>query len=246
MELDSKATIIYQDKRDNFWFASEEKGVYSYDEENLILFTSDDGLKIYRIISVQEDNVGNLYFDTPEGVYKYNGEKFSNLPVVDSKESQNEWKSEPEDLWFRIGWNRRGPYRFDGKNIYHLKFPKNKMEDAFYMKYPNSSVNPYSIYSVYKDRKGNVWFGTAYIGVYLFDGKEISWMYESQLTETPGGGDFGIRSMTEDKDGNYWVCNANYKYTLLPNDSKSGGLKFFSGYLTMRKVSIFNPLLLLY
>ena len=115
VELDSKATIIYQDKRDNFWFASEEKGVYSYDEENLILFTSDDGLKSYRIISVQEDNVGNIYFDTPEGVYKYNGEKFSNLPVLDSMESENEWKSEPEDLWFRIGWDRRGPYRFDGK-----------------------------------------------------------------------------------------------------------------------------------
>jgi ligand-binding sensor domain-containing protein len=224
-ELDSKATIIYQDKKGNFWFASEKKGVYRYDGENLILFTSNDGLKSYRIISVQEDKVGNLYFDTPEGVYKYNGEIFTTLSVVDSKKSENEWKSEPEDLWFRIGWDRKGPYRFDGKNLYHLKFPKNKMEDEFHKKYPNSSVNPYSIYSVYKDTKGYIWFGTAYLGIYLFDGKEVSWMYEKQLTETPGGGDFGIRSMIEDEDGNYWICNANYKYTLLPNDSVSDGLK---------------------
>jgi ligand-binding sensor domain-containing protein len=227
-KLDSNTTIIYQDKKDNFWFASEEKGVYKYNGENLILFNSNDGLESYRIISVQEDNVGNLYFDTPEGVYKYNGEKFTALSVVDSKEPENEWKSEPEDLWFRIGWDKRGPYRFDGQNLYHLKFPKNKMEDEFNKKYPNSSVNPYSIYSVYKDSKGNIWFGTAYLGVYLFDGKEISWMYESQLTETLGGGDFGVRSMIEDEDGNYWICNANYKYTLFPNDSVSDGLKLIN------------------
>jgi ligand-binding sensor domain-containing protein len=99
------------------------------------------------------------------------------------------------------------------------------MEDEFYSKYPNSSLNPYAIYSVYKDSKGNIWFGTAYLGIYLFDGKETSWMYENHLTETPGGGDFGIRSMIEDGDGNYWICNANYKYTLLPNDSVSDRLK---------------------
>lgn len=224
-ELDSKATIIYHDKNDNFWFVSEEKGVYSYDGENLILFTSSDGLDSYRIISVQEDNNGNLYFDTPEGVYKYSGEKFTTLSVADTKESENEWKSVPGDLWFRIGWDRKGPYRFDGENLYHLKFPKNKMEDEFNKKYPNSSVNPYSIYSVYKDSKGNIWFGTAYLGVYLFDGKEISWMYESQLTETPGGGDFGIRSISEGQGGNYWICNANYRYTLLPNETEGHGLK---------------------
>ena len=224
-ELDSKATIIYQDKKKHFWFASEEKGVYRYDRKSLVLFTSNDGLGSYRIISVQEDNFGNLYFDTPEGVFKYNGEKFAILSIVESKESGKEWKSEPGDLWFRIGWDKSGPYRFDGKNLYQLTFPKNKMEDEFHRKYPNPPFNPYGIYSMYKDSKSNIWFGTAYFGVYLFDGKEISWMYESQLTKTLGGGDFGIRSMIEDQNGNYWICNPNYKYSLLPNDSLSDGLK---------------------
>lgn len=224
-ELDSKAMVIYQDKKNNFWFASEEWGVYKYDREHLTLFTSNDGLGSYRIISVQEDDFGNLYFDTPEGVFKYNGEKFATLTIVESKDSENEWKSEPGDLWFRIGWDKSGPYRFDGKNLYQLKFPKNNMEDEFRRKYPNPPFNPYGIYSVYKDSKGNIWFGTAYFGIYLFDGKEISWMYESQLTKTLGGGDFGIRSMIEDQNGNYWICNPNYKYTLLPNDNVSDGLK---------------------
>lgn len=224
-ELDSKASVIYQDKKDNFWFASKEKGVYRYDGKNLVLFTSNDGLCSYRILSVQEDNFGNLYFDTPEGVCKYDGQKFATLPVVENKESENEWKSELGDLWFRMGWDKSGPYRFDGKKLYHLKLPKNKMEDEFYTKYPNASYNPYGIYSIYKDSKGNIWFGTSNLGIYLFDGKEISWMYENQLTETPEGGDFGIRSIAEDQDGNYWICNANYKYTLLPNNIEGSELK---------------------
>ena len=80
----------------------KEKGVYRYDGKNLTLFTSNDALGSYRIISVQEDNLGNLYFDTPEGVFKYDGEIFSTLPIVESKESEDEWKAEPGDLWFRI------------------------------------------------------------------------------------------------------------------------------------------------
>lgn len=224
-ELDSKASVIYRDKKNNLWFASAEKGVYQYDGENLVLFTANDGLVSNRIISVQEDDLGNLYFDTPEGVIKYDGEKFTTLSVVENNESENEWKSEPGDLWFRMGWDKSGPYRFDGENLYHLKFPKNAMEDKFYQKYPNASFNPYGIYSLFQDSKGNIWFGTSSLGIYLFDGKEISWMYESQLTGTPNGGDFGIRSMAEDSDGNYWFCNAYYKYILLPNDAEGKGLK---------------------
>ena len=224
-KLDSEAAVIYQDKKDNLWFVSKEKGVYRYDGENLTLFTSNDGLDSYIIISVQEDNLGNLYFDTPEGVFKYNGGQFTTLPIAESRESENEWKSEPGDLWFRIGWDQSGPYRFDGENLYQLKFPKNKMEDEFHKKYPNASFNPYAIYSIYKDSKGNVWFGTSNLGIYLFDGKEISWMYENHLIETPEGGNFGVRSIVEDQDGNYWICNANYRYSLFQNETEDDRLK---------------------
>ena len=92
-------------------------------------------------------------------------------------------------------------------------------------KYPNASYNPYGIYSIYKDRKGNIWLGTSNLGIYLFDGKKISWMYENQWTKTPEGGSFGIRSIVEDQDGNYWICNSKYKYTLLSNDIEGSGLK---------------------
>ena len=63
------------------------------------------------------------------------------------------------------------------------------------------------------------------MGIYIFDGQEISWMYEKHLSETPEGGNFGIRSIVQDKDGYYWICNTKYKYSLLPNNPDSKELK---------------------
>lgn len=224
-ELDGKAAVIYQDSKNHFWFGSREKGVYQHDGKTLVLFTKNDGLCSYTILSVQEDDSGNLYFDTPDGVCKYDGEKFITLPVVESGNSQNDWRSEAGDLWFRMGWSHNGPFKYDGKNLHSLAFPKNEMADEFYKNHPDAPYNPYGLYSLFKDSKGNIWFGTANLGIYRFDGKELSWMYENQLTETPGGGAFGIRSIAEDSEGNYWICNANYKYTLLPNDTGNSTLK---------------------
>ena len=128
-------------------------------------------------------------------------------------------------MWFRMGWNNSGPYRFDGEYLYHLEFPENEMESEFNSKYPNASFNPYGIYYIYKDTKGNIWFGTSSLGVYQYDGTDIRWMYEKHLTETPEGGSFGIRSIIEDKDGYIWICNPKYKYKILPNDVKTNKLK---------------------
>lgn len=225
IELAPEATVIYRDKKGNLWLASRAHGVYQYNGTTLALFTAKEGLGSYRITSVQEDQLGNLYFDTPEAVYRYDGKKFTSLPIAERQEPQPEWQIGPNDLWFQIGWDKSGPYRFDGEKLHHLKFPKNNLEDAFFQKYPNASYNPYGIYSIFHDSKGNVWFGTACFGIYLFDGKELSWRYENQWTETPDGGDFGIRSIAEDQEGNYWICNANYRYALLPNDVEGDGLK---------------------
>lgn len=223
-KLDPKATLTYQDQKGNYWFQSKNKGVYQYDGKILVLFTSDDGLISNRIIEIQEDKIGNIYFDTTEGISKFDGQNFTTLEVIENDSSRNEWKLERDDLWFRMGWDKKGPYRFDGKKLYYLEFPKNKMEDEFLAKYPNVSHSLYGIYKIYKDSKGDMWFGTADMGIYRYDGQKISWMYEQQLTETPGGGAFGIRSIVEAEDGYFWICNAAYKYKILPDNLENNGL----------------------
>lgn len=205
--------------------ASKEKGVYRYDGHQLLLFTKSDSLCSTNILSVQEDDLGNLYFDTPSGVSKYDGQSFTTLPLADKEHATSEWVVDPDDLWFRMGWEHSGPFRYDGDSLYHLTFPKNDIEVTFYEQYPNVSYNPYGIYDLFEDSKGNIWMGTANFGIYFFDGTEISWMYEEQLTTTPAGGAFGIRSIAEDKEGYYWICNANLKYQLSPPSKTESDLK---------------------
>jgi len=125
--LDQKASMMYQDSIGNYWFSSKEKGVYKYDGKNLVLFTKKDGLCSYDIISIQEDLNGNIYFDAPEGVCKYNGENFYKLEVEESK-STDKWYAKQNDLWFSIGFQHSGPFRYDGEKLQHLPFPKNELE----------------------------------------------------------------------------------------------------------------------
>jgi len=210
------------------WFGGNDEGAYKYDGENLILYTDKDGLIGSNIIGIQEDKFGNIYFDTTEGVSKFDGQKFTTLEIIENSSVENEWKLEPNDLWFRLGWNNSGPYRFDGKYLYHLPFPKNEMENEFNSKYPNANYNPYGVYYIYKDTKGSIWFGTSNLGVYHYDGNDISWMYEKHLTETPEGGSFGIRSIIEDKNGYIWICNPKYKYKILPDGTEINDLKLLN------------------
>ena len=215
-ELAPNTHLIYQDSNHNYWFGNDSE-IYKYDGKTLLVFTLKDGLVSNKIIGIQEDNLGNIYFDTPDGVSKYDGQQFETLKVTENHSNKGIWKSDLDDLWFRIGWDKKGPYKFDGQNLYHLEFPKSKIEDELYTKYPNISYNPYSIFSMLKDSKGNLWFGTADLGIYQFDGDQIRWMHEEHLGSTPGGGSFGIRSIVEDKEGYFWICNTNYKYKILPD-----------------------------
>ena len=77
------------------------------------------------------------------------------------------------DLWFSLpGKNgEKGPYRYDGKNLYQLQFPKHFLADEYYERFPNNPWSPDEIYYIYKDKKGELWLGTHEAGAYKFNGK---------------------------------------------------------------------------
>lgn len=114
-------------------------------------FTKKHGLVSDEIWGIQEDKSGNIYFDTQDGVGKFDGQTFSILAVNNTSDAT--WKLEPDDLWFKGNWNKNGPYRFDGKNLYHLEFPKNELADKLYADFPNMTWSPYGIYALYHLRK---------------------------------------------------------------------------------------------
>lgn len=224
-ELGDSLWYVYQDKKNNYWFGSNGEGVYRYDGETILNFTTKNGLCSDSIRQIQEDESGNIYFSTMGGINKFDGRKITVLQPIKSKN----WKLEPDDLWFYMlgRKNEHGPYRYDGKNLYNLEFPKHFLHDEFHETGINPFFSPYEIYTIYKDRQGAIWFGTSVFGACRFDGQSVKWMYEKDLTIVPNGGSFGIRSIFEDKNGLFWFCNTKHRYLVnIEETVKSDRLKY--------------------
>lgn len=209
-ELGKNIMLVYQDKKNNYWFGSWEEGLYKYDGKTILHFTTKSGLPNNRIDEIKEDNSGNVYFNTSSGIIKFDGQKFHLLQVADM---ESQWRLEPNDLWFKNGWNSGFVFRFDGNFLYKLQLPKTKLGEEDILKNPNNP-NPYTVYSIYKDSKENVWFGTGALGAFRYNGKSFDWILEKDVAEIhnePSEPSNGVRSIIEDKEGYFWF-NSKFRY----------------------------------
>jgi ligand-binding sensor domain-containing protein len=201
-DLGKNAMYVFQAKNNDYWFGSNDRGVFRYDGKSLINFTTKDGLVSNRIRGVLEDKSGKIYFTTYEGISKFDGEAFTTL-IAPANADPTGWKLQPDDLWF-VGPQDGGVvFRYDGKSLYRLEFPKTKLGDEHFekmprSKFPNALYSPYDVYCIVKDSKGNLWFGSSCVGVCRYNGKSFDWLTDKTLTEAP------VRSILEDKKGNFW------------------------------------------
>ena len=217
-ELGNNIMLVYQDKKNNYWFGSWEDGLYKYDGKTILHITTKNGLPNNRIDEIKEDNLGNMYFSfaTITSIIKFDGEKFTKL-----KESNldNQWKLEKNDVWFKNGWDSKFVFRYDGAYLYKLRLPKTQLGEEYISKNP-THPNPYAVYSIYNDSKGNVWFGTGALGAFRYNAKSFDWILEKDVVEIfnePSEGSNGVRSIIEDRDGYFWF-NSMFRYNVY--DSK--------------------------
>lgn len=214
--------IVFQDKHNNYWYGSNQHGVYYYTGKRMLHFTTKDGLHDNHILEIKGDQQGNVYVSTTSGITKFDGLHFSTLSAINN----TEWKLEATDIWFK--GSAGSVYRYDGKALYKLNLPKHYLEQEYYKKYPGGAASPYDVYYIYKDNRGWLWIGTCTLGLYCYDGKKFGTLNEEHLWLTPEGGSFCIRSILEDKTGKYWFCNTNYRYQIaasMPTD-KQGNIKY--------------------
>lgn len=216
-DLNHVASIVFQDSKGNFWFSS--KGAVKFDGATYTRFTTKDGLQSNRIHTIKEDHLGNIYFDTGEGISKYDGSIITQLKVVDNSSKAMQLHS--TDLWFAGDWNMNGVYRCDGEYLYPLRLSNHPFEKEFLTSNPNPSYSPYSVYTTYIDENGHLWMGGAIFGACRFDGKSFFWISEREMTEMDPGPAMGIRAIDQDAQGNfYFGSNVNSKYRMIENDGK--------------------------
>ncbi|HMQ62644.1 MAG TPA: two-component regulator propeller domain-containing protein [Flavilitoribacter sp.] len=102
-----------------------------------------------------QDNAGNLWFGTADGLYKYDGESFTRFVVADGLNS-NSVSSLLEDkegnIWFG-GRTNKGVFRYDGKSITNFKLKELTLQ------FESKRVVHNWAWPQLQDKNGNLWFG---------------------------------------------------------------------------------------
>lgn len=222
-EISKSAFNFFQDSKNNLWIGSHGEGLYRYDGKTLVQFTTKHGLPGDQVRDLQEDKFGNIYFSAvgsgkPDQICKFDGQTFSTISVTKPDSSNTGWKLQPDDLWFS------GPRRYDGKNLYQLELTKTQGGEDWLAKHPPSQYprmsSPYAVYTIYKDSKGSMWFGTGAAGVCRYDGESFGWITEDDVNELHYRPANGVRSIIEDKDGYFWFSNSLFRYKFDQNSAR--------------------------
>lgn len=211
VSLDTRLWCIHEDDRGDLWFGSNGGGVYRYDGESLEQFTTSDGLAGDTVRGIHDDGRGGLLVSTTDGISRFDGERWSEVGVVEHT-GLDGWQLDPEDVWLVFAPGEGGPCRFDGERLHRLELTESPALAAHRKRYPNAGYAPDGVYTVYEDRRGHLWFGTAAVGLCRYDGENLAWMYAERLSTAPSGGEFGIRSIFEDSAGDFWICNTRQRF----------------------------------
>lgn len=214
-DIDPSYGGIFHDKDHNYWFSGGGQGVYRYDGKaggTITRFTTKDGLPSDQVGDIQQHApTGDIILSTANGFSRFDGRAFTTLSAADPLKS--EWKLQPDDLWFPAGQDTAAVYRYDGKVLHRLTFPTTQAGDAATLprdRYPNAKYSPYDVYTIFRDSRGHVWFGTAILGACRYDGTSFAWFAKPGLDL----GSFGTRSIIEDKDGKFWFSSTLNRYAI--------------------------------
>ena len=95
--------------------------------------------------------------------------------------------------------------RYDGKSLHRLEFPKTKLGDEHFAKFPrskfpNAIYSPYDVYCILKDSKGNLWFGTQ-SACAAMTASRLRWLYEEHLTDMTAAVRLAFARFSKTKQG---------------------------------------------
>lgn len=216
---------IFQDSNGHLWFGTIDEGVLRYDQKTLTYFAHPEGLFSESVFAINEDQEGNIWIGTDQGVYQYDGKTFKNYKEKDGLKSIE--VSRKSILVDRQGsvWvgTHDGIFRYD------------RAADAkglpSFVEF--EELKHCNVAGMLEDRDGNIWIASSHQGVYRFDGKDIWHLNDKALLgENYAGG------IAQDKAGNLWftmkngICMFDGKeFTEITPEDGLGGTEFWGLYI---------------
>jgi ligand-binding sensor domain-containing protein len=199
---------IQEDKSGNIWFGTGRYQVSRFDGQTFTTLTNKQHLKLST--GLDKDwklEPDDLWFYAGGGVYHYNGNLLTYLPIPKySKDPPNRLsrygvycilKDKKGNLWF--GTQNKGVCRYDGKSF--TWFTKKGLAGP-------------AVLGLFEDKKGNLWFGNNGYGLFRYDGKSLTnFTQEKRLSnnefKASGKSNPGtlarIYAINEDNNENLWI-----------------------------------------
>jgi ligand-binding sensor domain-containing protein len=203
----------FQDKAGNIWFSTTGAGAIRFDGKFFNHITIIDKSNNNSITPLLEDKQGNIWFASANGIYRYDGKIFTNIPTASANNTVqtstpntsakrtsisviSAMQDKKGNIWF--GTETNGVYHYDGQNLTNFLSQKNITN--------SDRLRLNTITSIMEDKKGNIWFASwNNEGLCCYDGKSVK-----NYTPKNGLGDDMIYSIYEDKVGNIWIGSRNH------------------------------------
>jgi len=155
---------------------------------NFSSYSKLQGLRHDQVRALIEDNLGNLWLGTDDGLTRFDGKYFSHYTTEQGLNNNlilSLIQDSKGNIWF--GTFRGGVTRYDGMNLTTFS-----VESGL----PSDIVN-----SIFEDNTGKIWFGTGG-GVSVYDGK-----YITTYTKDQGLAGNDIRAINQDASGKIWIAS---------------------------------------
>lgn len=154
---------------------------------NFSSYSKLQGLRHDQVRALIEDNLGNLWLGTDDGLTRFDGKYFSHYTTEQGLNNNlilSLIQDSKGNIWF--GTFRGGVTRYDGMNLTTFSASSGL---------PSDIVN-----SIFEDNTGKIWIGTGG-GVCVYDGKYITTYSTAQGL---CGND--VRAINQDNKGNIWIA----------------------------------------
>lgn len=209
----NQVRTIQEDKNGVIWFGTGN-GVSSFDGEKIVNHTQNNKVPVINIKRLGMWNLikDDLWFNAGNnpGVYRYDGQQLTYLPLSVEKENQS------FDTFGVTGLSRKrenklwiatytAVFGYDGNTFETID------DESLGYKKPPGKLH---VRSILEDSKGRLWIGNNGIGVLLKDGDKIINFSEDQQLVHPNSSGGGATSppgtlehvfaITEDSQGNIW------------------------------------------
>lgn len=187
------------DRAGNLWFGSSGEGVYRFDGNSFTQFTTNEGLNTNVVHCLLEDQSGNIWVGTTDGICRYDGSRFTKVPIAvpDPSVLVNPQPPRTNEIWSMLQdksgkfWfgTSMGMFCYDG--IKFTQFPDD------YSVSNSDRLELKMVDDILEDKSGNIWFASGTTeGVVKYDGKSI--------TSSKPNGDGWIRTIMEAQQGPIW------------------------------------------